>query len=334
MSKILITGAAGFVGCHLARHILATSDDRLVLVDNLQRGRMDEDMKNLLASGADRVAFLTLDLTDPSSVGEFPRDLDQVYHLAAVNGTKWFYEMPDETLRINTLSLVYVLEWMKTLPRKPKLCFPSSNEAYAGALASFGRLPIPTPEDVPLVISDPYNPRWSYAATKLIGELFVIHYAARHHFDAVIIRPHSFYGPRAGYEHVVPEFCGRIASRTDPFPIYGADETRTFCYITDAVRAMEMFMNASSTNGQPIQTVHIGATEEVTMKQLAERLFAAAGWKPSSLDIHPAPEGCVKRRRANIEKIKRLIPWEPEISLDEGLRRTYEWYEKHPKTDA
>lgn len=332
MSSILITGGAGFVGYHLAKHILKNSDDSIVLVDNLQRGRMDGDMRDLLESNRDRVTFMEADLTDPLSVTRFPQNVSQVYHLAAVNGTKWFYEMPDETLRINTLSLIYILEWIKTLPEKPKLCFTSSNEAYASALASFGQLPIPTPEDIPLVISDPYNPRWSYAGTKLIGELFVIHYAEKHGFNAVIVRPHNFYGPRAGYDHVIPEFCGRIASHTDPFPINGADDTRSFCHITDAVRAMEMLMNASSTNGHPIQTVHIGSTEEVTISELAERLFAVTGWKPSKLDIHPSPEGSVKRRLADIQKIKQLISWEPEISLEEGLRTTHTWYKEHPKT--
>ena len=107
---------------------------------------------------------------------------------------------------------------------------------------------IPTPENVPLVISDTYNPRWSYAGTKLIGEQFVIHYAAKYGLRALIIRPHNFYGPRSGSEHVIPEFCARIEKRVDPFPIYGADNMRTFCFIDDAVRAMEMLMDSKKTD--------------------------------------------------------------------------------------
>ncbi|MBI2047571.1 MAG: NAD-dependent epimerase/dehydratase family protein [Parcubacteria group bacterium] len=230
MKKILITGGAGFIGHHLAKHLLQDSGTELVLVDNLQRGKIDADLQSVLDNP--RVKFLTLDLTDLGSYKKIGSGYDHVYHLAAVNGTKLFYEMPHEVMRVNTLSLVYMLEWFKKENKDGKFCFTSSNEAYAGGLSAFNQLSIPTPEKVPLVIDDTYNPRWSYAATKLVGELFVINYAKMHNFRALIVRPHNFYGPRAGYKgHVIPDFSERIAEQTDPFSIYGADDTRTFCYI-------------------------------------------------------------------------------------------------------
>lgn len=329
MKKILITGGAGFIGYHLARHLLENEENNLVLIDNLQRGRMDDDFKLLLENS--RVNFLQADLTDLSFYKTLDTDFDQVYHLAAVNGTKLFYQIPQEVLRINTISLFYILEWIKNLSHKPKLCFTSSNEAYAGALASFGQLPIPTPETVPLVISDPYNPRWSYAATKLIGELFVIHYAKAYDFPAVVVRPHNFYGPRAGYDHVLPEWSQKIVSRMDPFVIFSPEETRTFCYITDAVQAMQMLMDSSLTNSQPVETVHIGNTDEVSMQNLVQKMFIIAGWTPEKFEFKPSPPGSVKRRLADVGKIKRLVGWEPRIKLEEGLKNTFEWYKEHPK---
>lgn len=329
--KVLITGGAGFIGCHLSRHLLDTYGDvELVLVDNLQLGRMDEDFKKILEDK--RVIFLNLDLTDPTSYAKLGAGYDHVYHLAAINRTQLFYEIPHEVLRIGTLSLVYMLEWFRNHSAEGKFCLTSSNEAYAGALSAFGKLPIPTPEKVPLVIDDPYNARWSYASTKLIGELFVIHYAKAHNFRALIVRPHNFYGPRAGYSgHVIPDFSGRIAKRVDPFPIFGADETRTFCYISDAVRAMQMLMDSPKTDVQPIETVHIGDFHEITMKGLAEKLFEVTGWKPKELDIKTAPPGSVKRRLADVSKLQALTGWKPEVSLDDGLKRTYDWYLKNPK---
>ncbi len=328
--KILITGGAGFIGYHLARYLLNDENHTLVLVDNLQRGSMDEDLQELLKNS--RVQFIQADLTDQSFFQSLPTDFDHVYHLAAVNGTKWFYKIPDEVLRINTLSLIYILEWIKTLPRKPKLCFTSSNEAYAGAIEAFGQLPIPTPENVPLVISDVYNPRWTYAGTKLIGEQFVIFYAQTHHIPAIIVRPHNFYGPRAGYDHVIPEWCTKITQKMDPFVLYSPEETRTFCYITDAVRAMSMLMDSPATNTEPIPTIHIGNTDEITMRDLAEKMFAITEWHPQTFNEQPSPAGSVKRRLADITKIKNLIGWEPQISLDEGLRQTFTWYREHPKS--
>lgn len=328
----LITGGAGFIGYHLARHLLNTTDAALVLVDNLQRGRMDDDFKALLAEP--RVKFLNLDLTDPASYGQLGNGYEHVYHLAAINGTRLFYEMPEEVLRINTLSLIYMLEWFRRENANGKFCFTSSNEAYAGGLNAFGKLPTPTPEAVPLVIDDPYNPRWSYAGTKLIGEQFVIHYAAKHGFRALIVRPHNFYGPRAGYDHVIPEFALRIAARVDPFPINGADDTRTFCYIEDAVRAMAILMDSPATDARPIETVHIGDVEEITMRELAERMFGVMGWRPGTLNITSSPPGSVKRRLADSTKLRTLVGWKPEVSLADGLRRTYDWYATHPKPNA
>lgn len=322
--NILITGAAGFIGFHLANRLLEDKGNRLVLIDNLQRGRMDIDFTNLLKN--ERVEFIEADLTKPEFYQTLARDFDQVYHLAAVNGTKIFYQIPEEVLCINVLTLIYILEWIRALQKKPKLCFTSSNEAYAGALASFNHLPIPTPEQVPLVISDTYNARWSYAATKLIGELFVINYAKAYHFPAVIVRPHNFYGPRAGYDHVIPEFIERISKKADPFPVFGSDDTRTFCYITDAVKAMQTLMDSEKTNVQPIETVHIGATDEIVMLDLLKKMFALMQWEPKELEIKPSPVGSAKRRLADITKVKRLINWEPETSLEEGLKKTIEWY--------
>ncbi len=329
MKKILITGGAGFIGYHLAKRLLADEENQLILIDNLQRGKMDEDFKNLLTDS--RVQFTQADLTDPEFYKTLPTACDQVYHLAAVNGTKLFYEMPQEVLRINTLSLIYILEWIRNLPKKPKLCFTSSNEAYAGALEAFNQLPLPTPEAVPLVISDTYNPRWTYAGTKLIGEQFVIFYAQAYNFPAVIVRPHNFYGPRAGYDHVLPEWSQKIMNRMEPFVIFSPDETRTFCYITDAVEAMQMLMDSAATNTHPIETVHIGNTDEITMLDLAKKMFAAAGWTPKKLEFKPSPPGSVKRRLGDIAKIKKLVGWQPTTTLDEGLKKTFEWYKEHPK---
>ncbi len=325
MKKILITGGAGFIGCHLIKHILNNEENEVTAVDNLQRGQMDKDFKAVL--NEPRVKFIQADVTDFEFYQTLDADFDHIYHLAAVNGTKLFYEMPTEVLRINTLSLIYILEWIKNLEKKPKLCFTSSNEAYASALAAFGQLPIPTPENVPLVIEDSYNPRWSYAGSKLIGELLVIHYAQTYNFPAVIVRPHNFYGPRAGFGHVIPGLCEKIIKRVDPLPLPGAGETRAFCYITDAVKAMQMLMDSAATDRQPAATVHIGGTNEITMRELAKKMFAVAGWQPQHFLIQPSPRGSVQRRLADISKIKNLVGWQPEISLEEGLKNTFAWYQ-------
>jgi nucleoside-diphosphate-sugar epimerase len=324
--SILITGGAGFVGYHLAKHLLMGSDARVVIADNLQRGRRDHDLATLLTQFEPRIRLITADLTTMDGYRALDQDFDQIYHLAAVNGTKWFYEIPDVVLRVNILSLVFLLDWINERGMKPKLCFTSSNEAYAGALEAFDTLPLPTPETVPLVISDPFNPRWSYAGSKLVGELLVIHSCNALGLPGVIVRPHNLYGPRGGYDHVIPELCLRTANRADPFVVFGADQTRTFCHIEDAVVGLVALMATLSADAPGADVFNIGGTGEVTMMELVETLFEVVGWSPERVDQSPAPPGSVRRRLPDISKIQQRTGWVPEISLSAGLRNTFDWY--------
>lgn len=325
--KILITGGAGSVGVYLARR-LAEQGKEVVIADNFFRGKRDPDLEALLAMP--NVTLIEADLTTREGWDSLGTGYTHVYQLASINGTKLFYEMPHEVLRIGVTTTLHSLEWLKDTHPNAKILYTSSNEAYAGALDSFNQLPIPTPEKVPHVISDVHNPRWTYAGTKLIGEMFYIHFAKAHGLKSVIVRPHNFYGPRTGYDHVIPEFIERIEQRVDPFPIYGADNTRTFCYMEDAVEAMQMVMESDTEDGA---IYHIGRphSDEVSMQELAEKLFDIAGWKPTQLDIQNSPEGSVKRRAADVSKIEQEIGWKAKVPFEEGLKRTLEWYRKNPK---
>ncbi len=319
-SKVLITGSAGFIGAHLAaRHVL--SGDDVTLVDRNAPGADDVEWHRLL--GCAKVTFIQLDLTISESWTRLPDDYVYVYHLCAINGTSLFYQIPSDVLRVNILSAIYCLDWFRRNTVNGKVLFTSSNETYAGSLEAFGVLPSPTPDDVPLVISDVHNPRWAYAGSKIVGEQLFIHSAIQHDFRAVIVRPHNFYGPRAGSRHVVPQLIGRILDRLDPFPIYGAHESRSFCYIDDGVAAIHDVMVSPDTDGG---TYNIGAAQSTVIKNLAEQLFAISDWRPARIRAEPAPQGSVKWRLPDVELIRKTVGWEAKVTLADGLRRTYEWY--------
>ena len=326
MSKILITGGTGFIGYHLAEK-LAEKSNTVVIVDNFFRSELDQDMKKLLEDP--NIELIKADLTNRDSWNSLGYGYDYVYHLASINGTRLFYEIPFEVLSIGITTSLYAIKWFRTLNNNPKakILYTSSNEAYAGAMEAFGKLPLPTPEDVPLVISDPYNPRWSYAGQKLIGELLFIHGSKAHNFRMSIVRPHNFYGPREGYEHVIPEIIERVKKQVDPFPINGADDTRSFCYIDDAVEAIIAVMESEKTDGG---TYYIGTKEETVIRELIEKIFIIMKWKPKKLDVKNSPEGSVKRRLPHVSKIKAHTGWEAKISLKEGLEKMIEWYMAHP----
>ena len=322
MSKILITGGAGFIGYHLTK-LLSEQGHEVVIVDNFFRSEKDEDLSSLIEMP--NVKMIEADLTDKASWDELGSGYDYVYHLVGINGTKLFYEIPQEVLRIGVSTTMNVLEWFRTKNNMPnaKILYTSSNEAYASALEAFGKLPIPTPENVPLVIADTYNARWSYGGQKLIGELFFINYSRAYKFRMSIVRPHNFYGPRAGYAHAIPEIVKRIVEKVSPFPIFGADETRSFCYIGDAVKAIQTVMESEKTDGG---TYHIGTSEETVIKDLVDEMFNIMNWHPEDIDIKNSPEGSVKRRLADVSKIKQDTGWEAKTGLKEGLKKTIDWY--------
>lgn len=318
--KVLITGGAGFIGFHLADS-LSNQGYNVTILDNLGRGKADVDFRTLIKKK--NVKFIKADITDPKTFKKIKGSFDYVYHLAAINGTENFYKIPDKVLKVGVVGTINLLDWF-VKQKKGKLLFTSSSEAYSGGLKLLKeRFPIPTPEGVPLIVDNPENVRWSYGASKIIGEVSIHAYAKAYKMkNFSIVRYHNIYGPRMGYEHVIPQFIERIVKKTNPFSIFGGQETRTFCYIDDGVRATQMVMESEKTNGQ---TVHIGRSDgEIKIIDVAKELFKIFNINPR-IDVRSPPEGSVKRRCPKVEKLARL-GFKPEISLQEGLKRTYEWY--------
>lgn len=323
MVKVLITGGAGTIGYFLAKS-LAKEGAEIVLVDNLKRGKIDSDMKELL--NLPNVKLLEIDITDIGKFGQLGSGYDFVYHLAAINGTKNFYEQPVEVLKVGVQGVINILEWFKSQD-KGKILFTSSNEAYASWVNLHEGSSIPTPETVPLCIDDVFNSRWSYGAGKLIGEVFFINYAKTYKFPMSIVRFHNNYGPRMGKEHVIPEFIMRIINKEDPFKIFGSNTSRAFCYIDDTISALRQVMESAKTNNE---ILHIGNDqEEIKMIDLAKLMFKIFGWEPKSLEVQEAPAGSVIRRCPDISKIKKITGYSPGVALAEGLKNTYEWYQKN-----
>jgi len=320
MKRSLITGGAGFIGFHLAKS-LANQNQDVTILDNFERGEDDREFKELVEMP--NVHFIKADITRTGVFENLNKDFDYIYHMAMINGTGNFYMVPDKVLKVGIIGTLNVLDWF-VKQKKGKLLLTSSSETYAGALKILGdKFPIPTPEDIPLVIDDPRNVRWSYGGSKILDEIAMHAYAkAQNMENFVIIRYHNIYGPRMGFEHVIPQFIERVVNKETPFKIFGGEETRAFCYIDDCLRATQLIMESPKTNGE---TINVGRSdEEIKIIDVAKKLFEVTGTAPK-LEILPAPEGSVMRRCPDTTKLKSL-GFRPEISLEEGIRRTYGWY--------
>jgi len=322
--KILITGAGGFIGCHTALALSAAGHD-LVCADDFSRGVAD-DLTDRLRGRPD-VTFVEVDLLNEDSWSELGTGFDVVIHLAAINGTRHFYERPYEVLSTNVRLVQNMLEWHRGANPAARIVFTSSSETYAGV----DGLPVPTPEGVPIGVDDVRNPRYSYAISKIAGEALVLGYAQATSAPYVIIRPHNVYGPRMGDDHVMPEFAIRLMDKEDPFVISGGENTRAFCYVDDFVAGLS---SAAVSGGADGEIINLGDDdEEITIVDLARRMIKIAGVNPR-IEVRDAPVGSVMRRCPDITLARRLLGFQPTVGLDQGLARTFEWYSSRHALEA
>ncbi len=312
-SRILVTGGSGFIGAALVKALVAHGEAVRVF-DNHSRGsphRLREVERDIeLVQG---------DIRDAAAVDAAMDGIDEVHHLAFVNGTATFYSDPDLVLDVGVKGIVNVIDSCRRRG-VGRLVVASSSEVYQSPPR------VPTDEAVPLVIPDPLNPRLSYGAGKIISELLAINHGRKHFERVLIFRPHNVYGPDMGFDHVIPQFGMRLkkasgAAGAIPFSIQGSgQETRSFCHVDDLVAGVMIMRD----RGEHLGIYHIGTTEEVTIAELARRIAAVAG-REIVLTPSPVLEGSTPRRCPDISKLAAL-GYAPRVLLADGLPPTLKWY--------
>jgi nucleoside-diphosphate-sugar epimerase len=312
--RYLITGGTGFIGSALVKGLLRAGA-QVRTFDNDWRGSREK-----LGETAKEVEIVTGDIRDAQKVRQAVHGMDSVYHLAAVNGTQYFYSQPELVLEVAVKGIVNVLD----------ACIQEGVRDFGLASTSevYQTPPVlPTPETVPLVVPDPLNPRYSYGGSKIISELMALHYGRKHFERVVIFRPHNVYGPQMGWEHVVPQLIRKIHDLAEvggsplKLPIQGTgQERRAFVYIDDMIDGVLKVME----KGEHLGIYHIGTQQEITIETLAQEIGRQFG-----LTIQVVPgdlrAGGTSRRCPDISKMHAL-GYEPRISLSEGLARTVRWY--------
>ena len=314
--RILITGGAGFIGFALARAALERGA-KVTLLDNFSRGQRDTAFVAL----RDRVTVVEHDLTLPIPNNLLEESYTAVYHLAAMVGVQRSNTLPYLVLRTNLLCTMHLLDWC--IHARPHALFFSSTSEVADGAVRVGLAELPTSEDLPLVIDAPQHPRSPYAASKLAGELLCLNYARVYGLRLRIGRYHNIYGPRMGYEHVIPQLMVRAFKRQNPFPVYGTHQYRAFCYIDDAVQATLALMQLDT---EDCLIVNIGNDRQVTqIGDLARSILALTDFAPE-IEEAPAPSGSPDRRCPDISRLYTLTGYRPTVLLDAGLERTFSWY--------
>jgi UDP-glucose 4-epimerase len=313
----LITGGAGFIGAHLAQHLL-DAGHRVVLVDDFSRGVHDETVRGLAAHP--QLALHTADLTRPHGWQTLPDDVDVVFHLAAIVGVanvlRAAYEVLDRNVRMTSEAIA----WMRRQPTPARFVFMSTSEVYAGSLQHLP-MPIPTPEDTPIALTPLHEARTSYLLSKLYGEAL----CQQSGVPFTIVRPHNVYGPRMGDAHVVPQLLRRAFDTPDGgcLAVYSPRHQRTFCHVSDAVRWLAALAVSPAARND---TFNLGTDEyEVTITELAQLVCETVG---RTLAIEPRDDtpGSPSRRCPDLTKLRAVTDAVPRMRLDAGLRDTFSWY--------
>lgn len=315
--RIVILGAAGFIGYHIATALAAETKFEILLVDNFIRGTKDDDFLQLV--GLENVNFAEFDLSKESSFENLFRKNDLVINCAALNGTQNFYEIPLDVMLNTGISSFFAARY-SALAQVYKYIYLGSSESYAGGV-NLGFVSVPTSENIPLVIEDVENIRWSYSLGKTFGEVACYSANSQLNLNFQILRIHNIYGPRMGNKHVIPDLIEKF--RKGNMDVPGYTESRAFMYIDDLVGVVR-FLIAEDNSGNKL--VNVGSQTETLIKDLAEKISKVLEINKAINPLESWP-GSVKRRIPNTSLLRSLYTFE-ETSLDEGLKKTINWYLK------
>ena len=310
--RILVTGAAGFLGSHLSDRLLAEGHS-VVGMDNFLTGHPD-NIAHLM--GNQRWQFVQHDVTNFVYV-EGP--LDGVFHFASPASPIDYLEKPIQTLKVGSLGTHKTLGLAKA--KGARFLLASTSEVYGDPQVH------PQPESYWGHVN-PIGPRGVYDEAKRFAEAMTMAYHRFHGVDTRIVRIFNTYGPRMRPNdgRVVSNFIVQ-ALRGEPLTLYGdGSQTRSFCYVSDLIDGIYRLFRSDKSD-----PVNIGNPAEFTVRQLAERVIGLTNSRSTIISL-PLPEDDPKVRKPDIARARERLGWEPTVQLDEGLRRTIEFFRAHPAT--
>lgn len=311
--RILITGGAGFIGSHLCEKY--TKEGHTVLcLDNFMNGNL-ANIRHLL--NYKNFKLINGDIRNFDLLEKVIRDADVIFHLAAQIHVDRSIIEPQLTYEVNVLGTQNILEAARMYDVK-KVIYVSSSEVYGSA------------EYAPIDENHPLNAPHPYGASKIAADRTCYAYIQTYQMNIVIVRPFNTFGPRqkdSGYGGAISIFVKRALNGMSPI-IYGdGKQTRDYTYIEDLINAFDLILNHAKPINKP---VNLGTGREISIIELAKTIIDLCGQSGSIKPVHVEPRpGEVKRLIADNSLAKKLLRWEPEHTLEEGLSKFVNWYRNY-----
>ncbi len=312
MRNFFVTGGSGFLGSNLVLSLLK-GGNKVSVFDNLSRGNARR-----LSKISKEINFFNGDVKNYDDLLSKSSGHDFFIHMAAINGTEFFYSKPQEVLDVSIRGILNAIEVCKKNNIK-NFIFASSSEVYQNPYL------FPTPENVELKIPDIFNPRYSYGGGKLISELICSYYYKDFFEKLIIFRPHNVYGPDMGWEHVIPQLILSIKKTKELNKTFieikgDGNQTRSFIFINDFIEAL----NKVIFKGEHRNIYHIGNNDEISILELTKMILKSMN---TDLEIRTSqqPKGETDRRCPDDSKIKKL-GYKKEYELRDGLKSVIKWY--------
>lgn len=305
MKRILITGGAGFLGSHLAEHLLGQGND-VVCIDNFFSGSKD-NIRHLLDHSY--FELIRHDVIHPLFI-----EVDQIYHLACPASPIHYQQNPIKTVKTNVMGTINMLGLAKRI--KARILLTSSSEVYGDAQ-------VHPQKETYWGNVNPIGIRSCYDEGKRVAETLMKDYSRQNHVDVRIARIFNTYGPRMALNdgRVVSNFIVQ-ALRGDSLTVYGdGTQTRSFCFYSDLIDGLVRLMNTEGFEGP----VNLGNPGEFTVLELAEKVLRLTGSR-SKTEFRPLPSDDPVRRRPDISLAKEKLGWEPQVALEQGLERTIPYF--------
>jgi NAD dependent epimerase/dehydratase len=308
--RVLVTGAGGFIGSHLAERLARAGAEVRAFVRYTSRGDHGW-LEDVAADTAQSIEVFRGDLANPEAVSRALEGREVVFHLGALIPIPYSYRHPREFVTANVVGTLNVLEAARR-GGSPRIVQTSTSEVYG------------TAQTVPIDEEHPLHPQSPYAASKVGADQLALSFQLSFDLPVVVARPFNTYGPRQSARAVIPTIITQALTR-DVIELGAIEPTRDFLFVEDTVRGI---MRCGEASGVVGEVINLGSGTEVSIGEVAERVLRLVGRDlPISLDqrrLRPA-DSEVERLVAGTAKAERLLDWQPSIELDEGLRRTVEW---------